>query len=213
MILMYHKIDLITPTEWWVSKSRFIQHVEILQKLKVVCLDDYNPDDPNHCVITFDDSYENIYRHAFPILRAKRYPFEIFINGDYLGKWNHFDKVEPLTRFCSLDQLTVMAANGGRIQWHTNSHPDLTSIELPAVLNELEVADWLRNHFPPPHFRWLAYPYGEHSPDIVNAAKNLFAGALSVANGSNTDKYMLNRITVNEQLDLESVVNERLGNI
>jgi peptidoglycan/xylan/chitin deacetylase (PgdA/CDA1 family) len=205
---MYHKIDVITPTLWWVSRSQFLHHMTILDRLTVVHLDDYDPTDPTHCVITFDDSYENVYRHALPILKAKRYPFEVFTNGDLIGKWNHFDTIEPLTRFCSLDQLIVMAANGGRIQWHTRSHPNLTSIDLPAALRELDVPTWLRDQFPAPHLRWLAYPYGAHTPSIVDEAKDLFSGALSVVDGSNTDRYMFNRITVSEDLGLQAIIKD-----
>ena len=210
MILMYHKIDIINPTTWWVSKSKFKEHMEILDRFKVVFLKDYDPFDHTHCVITFDDSYENVYRHAFPILKTKKYPFEIFINSDLIGKWNHFDKSEPLTRFCSLDHLLIMAAHGGRVQWHTKSHPSLSSLDLPALSHELEVPKSLRDYFPPPHLTWLAYPYGDHTPAVVDKVKGLFAGAVSVVDGSATDRYMLNRVTVTEESDLDSILSTAL---
>ena len=56
-------------------------------------------------MLTFDDGYENVYWYAYPILKQKRIPFEIFAIGGLIGCFNDFDCDEPLTRFASRDQL------------------------------------------------------------------------------------------------------------
>ena len=55
---------------------------------EVVYLSDYDPRSDRQSVITFDDAYENVHRHALPILKKRRLPLEVFINGDFLGRWN-----------------------------------------------------------------------------------------------------------------------------
>jgi peptidoglycan/xylan/chitin deacetylase (PgdA/CDA1 family) len=199
MILMYHKVDVVAPTQWWVRKERFAQQLAELSGFEFVFLDRYDSSNPRHCVITFDDAYENVYRHAFPLLAELKLPFEVFINSGYLGGWNHFDASEPMTRFCSIDQLEVMASNCGRVQWHTNLHQDLTSISGVDLENELIIPDYISNRFSPPNLRWLAYPYGSHNEAVVQSARKLFDGALSVGDGNMHDMHQLNRVTVTEE--------------
>lgn len=202
MILLYHKIDIITPTEWWVSRTTFRRHMAALSKLRVVHLSEYGPQDPHQVVITFDDAYENVYRHAFPVLQEHGYPFEIFINGGLIGKWNTFDSSEPRTRFCGTEQLQEMAAAGGRIQWHTARHRDLTVVDCDEAVSEVRVPEDLRQRFAPPHLSWFAYPYGAHSPAVVDVVKRYFEGAVSVLGGSDSDRFQLNRMVVREDTTL-----------
>lgn len=195
MILMYHKVDLITPTIWWVSPGDLERQLASLGDRKFVYLEDYRPDQ-NHVVLTFDDAYESVYRHAFPILRKHGIPFEVFIIGDAIGDWNDFDRGEPKTRHMDIDQLLEIARGGARIQWHTRSHPDLPSIADAEVEFELDVPEELRRLFPAPHFSWLSYPGGSHDDRSVAVARRKFSGAVSVIAGKSDDRWQLNRITV-----------------
>ena len=68
MILMYHKVFLESPTVWWVDADNFIGRCELKYKT-IVYLDDYDPDNPNHVVITFDGCYKNVLEYAVPILK------------------------------------------------------------------------------------------------------------------------------------------------
>ena len=198
MILMYHKVDLISPTKWWVSVATFAHQMDALATRDVVYLADYDPHCDRQCVITFDDAYENIHRHALPILKERRLRFEVFINGDLLGCWNHADRVEPSTRYCGIDQLDELAAHGARIQWHGRSHANLTALDPQVVDNEIGVPEELRLRFPTPHFTWFAYPFGAHSPTVVDAVRKKFTGAVSVADGNAHDPYLLNRVVMSD---------------
>ncbi len=200
VIPMYHKVDIVAPTVWWLSREVFRRQMAALSKMRVVHLSEYSPEDPNQCVITFDDAYENVYRHAFPILREHGYPFEIFVNGDFIGKWNTFDSSEPRTRLCGMEHLLEMSAAGGRIQWHSAGHRDLTGLPLVDALSEIRIPEDFRQNFQPPHLSWFAYPYGAHTPDIVQLVKENFEGAVSVHGGSDHDRFQLNRIVATEQM-------------
>lgn len=198
MILMYHKVDIITPSLWWVTAATFARQLEQLGDRKFVYLDDYDAANPEHVAITFDDAYENVYRWAFPALRRNGIPFELFVIGDWIGDWNQFDRSEPLTRFASLEQLMEMAQGGARVQWHTNSHPDLPSLADDQLERELAVPEVLQSRFPAPHLSWLAYPSGCYDDRVVRLVRSRFSGAVAVLEGQPTDRWRLNRITVDE---------------
>jgi peptidoglycan/xylan/chitin deacetylase (PgdA/CDA1 family) len=196
---MYHKVDIITPSKWWVSVDRFRGQLDQLSGThEFVYLDDYQPGSKQQIVITFDDAFENTWYHAVPILREYGVPFEIFVIGDMLGKWNHFDTAEMSARFCQLHHLQDIAAKGGRIQWHSRSHRALPTLDDEQLEIELSVNEHLKAQFPAPNFRWFAYPYGAHDQRCVDAVSRRFRGALSVDKGSGNDIYQLNRVTVDE---------------
>lgn len=196
---MYHKIDIITPTPWWVTPGTLQKQLDDLRSFEFVYLDDYDPSNSNQVVLTFDDAYENVYHHAFPILRSNDIPFELFVIGKFLGDWNDFDQEwEPPTPFASKDQLVEMAEGGARIQWHTNTHPNLTELDASLIAEELSPPDSLRSCFPEPHLKWLSYPYGLHDERAISVARQRFSGAVSCSAGKPNDKWQLNRVTAYE---------------
>jgi peptidoglycan/xylan/chitin deacetylase (PgdA/CDA1 family) len=77
-VLTYQKIDLISPSIYCVTVDRFYQQMLELQHKEVVYLDDYNPHNSNHVVITFDGLYKNTIAYVTPILKFFNYPFELF---------------------------------------------------------------------------------------------------------------------------------------
>ncbi len=127
MILLYHKVHPEAKTVFWVTPDAFYLQMSDLRGRKVVYLDDYDPADPDQCVITFDGVYEDILKYAVPILEHFGYPFELFIVGGSIGQGNEFDEGEPYAPFASRETLQKLVAAGGRLQWHTWSHPLLLS--------------------------------------------------------------------------------------
>ncbi len=202
MILLYHKVAPETPSAWWVSADAFDRQMADLQAYEVVTLDDYDPGNPRHAVITFDGVYENVYRYAFPILRKWGYPFELFVIGAHVGGDNAFDAGEPPARFATIGQLREMAEHGARVQWHSMNHARMDGLAPEALAAELDVPAPLAQAFGAPHWRWFAYPHGDHSPTVVDAVRERYAGALSCEAGNATDRHQLNRLTVLEDTRL-----------
>jgi peptidoglycan/xylan/chitin deacetylase (PgdA/CDA1 family) len=96
MILTYHHIKLWSGSEQTVGLFQFIRQMLFIRNKKIVYLDDYDPNDSNQIVITFDDGYKDVLTFALPILRFFKYPFEVFIvanfyhmteTGNWLKKW------------------------------------------------------------------------------------------------------------------------------
>ena len=96
-ILMYHRVvapprGICAPT-WNVTPARFRSQLEGLlrrgfqpQSLRDVLARHRaaEPMAPKSFVVTFDDGYENVYRHAFPVLRELGIPATIFLTTAYL---------------------------------------------------------------------------------------------------------------------------------
>lgn len=198
MILLYHKVAAEALTQWWVTADAFDRQMAALSAYRVVPLSEYEPTDPLLVVITFDGVYENVHQFALPILKKWGYPFELFVTGNYLGSDNAFDVAEPPARFCTLDQIDELVAHGGRVQWHTATHRGLAGLTQFELQSELTVPEALRQRFTSPHLRWLAYPNGNHSDEVVEAVQDNFDGALSCVAGNEYDRYQWNRVTVTE---------------
>lgn len=195
MILMYHKVDRVTPTIWWVTPDDLDRQLTELSGYEFVCLDDY-VDPRRQVVITFDDGYENLYHHAHPVLVSHEAPYELFVNSSLIGKWNHFDRHEPLTRFLGIEHLNVMVDEGARLQWHGRSHRDFTTLTPNELSEELSLPDQLRAEFPLPHFSWLSYPYGLFNSGVTRLAKQKFAGAVTTMYNEPDGRWQKIRIAV-----------------
>ena len=202
MILMYHKVYLESPTMWWVTVNNFYRQMVEISNKEVVFLDDYSPDNPNHVVITFDGIYDNVLLYAAPILKHFGYPFELFFTSAYLGKDSAFDTVEPVSNFTTIEQLTKLKSYGGRLQWHTKTHLNLKNINnLESINNELSIPEHLTK-LDSNGFKWFAYPHGEFNELVLSEVKKRFIGALSCHQGSGSDAYELNRLTVTNKTKL-----------
>jgi glycosyltransferase involved in cell wall biosynthesis len=203
MIVTYHKVDCTNKTPWYVSAAEFNRQMAELSSKTVVFLDDYDPTNPNHACITFDGVYEDLLSFALPILRKFNYPFELFIVGDYVGRWNDFDqKVEPPALFATIDALRALVDGGGRLQWHTRTHTDLSKLEKPELEKELTVNSGLLETFQGNHFKWFAYPHGRVDQRVKSEVRSRFKGALACDEGDSGDLYNLPRILCYESTRL-----------
>jgi peptidoglycan/xylan/chitin deacetylase (PgdA/CDA1 family) len=203
VILCYHKVDAAALSHWWVSADAFDRQMADLQGYDVVTLDDYDPADPDHAVVTFDGVYADVATFAGPILAKWGYPFELFVIGDWIGRDNAFDQhVEPPALFANLDELERLVGYGGRVQWHTRSHGKLAGLGGDELAAELTPAEALRERFGSDHLRWFAYPHGEHDDAVRSAVEERFDGAVSVVQGAAGDRYALPRFEVDETRNL-----------
>jgi peptidoglycan/xylan/chitin deacetylase (PgdA/CDA1 family) len=120
---------------------------------------------PNRAVvITFDDGWENQYRHAFPILRRFGLTATFFVFTAPIGKDS---------KLMTWQQLRELQAAGMTIGSHTRTHPVLPDYHA-ALHNEVEMSradiDQHLGHAPD----FLAYPFGAW--DAQSAASARTAG-------------------------------------
>ncbi|MBF4486015.1 glycosyltransferase [Flavobacterium sp. CSZ] len=201
---MYHKISPDTPTMWWVSVNDFYRQMVEISNKEVVYLDDYNPENLNQVVITFDGIYKNVLEYALPILKYFNYSFELFLTSDYIGLDNDFDNVEPNSNFTTLDELLQLVSGGGRLQWHTQRHSNLKEItDIELIKKELTIPQSIKD-LDSKGYNWFAYPHGEFNDVVKNEVKKRFKGAVSCNQGNDYDSYALNRLTVVNETSLRN---------
>ena len=202
MILLYHKVDIESKTMWWVDVENFYRQKHEISSKNVDYLDDYDRNNPSHISITFDGVYENIYQYALPILKKFNYPFELFISGNLIGKSNDFDSAEPDSPFANISSLKKLVQEGGRLQWHTNDHLDLTKQSIEIIKNELRVPNKLKD-LNKSGFNWFAYPYGRFNEDVIESTKLCFKGGLACDNGDLNNDYKMIRKTIKNDTSLK----------
>jgi peptidoglycan/xylan/chitin deacetylase (PgdA/CDA1 family) len=194
LILCYHKVALEALTHSWVTADSFDRQLADLQAYDVVSLDEYDPTNPDHVVITFDGPYSNVATFALPLLRKWGYPFEAFVIGDWIGRENNFDRhVEPPAGFASLDELDRIVDAGGRVQWHTRTHGRLSGLSPDQLDHELSPPFELRERYGAPHLHWFAYPNGEQDAGVVEAVRQRFTGGVAGREGDILGRYSLPR--------------------
>ena len=144
VVLQYHHVDTMTPASTSTSPERFGMHLDHLadNDFDVVPLaelvDTLRAGEPlpdRTVAISFDDGYVSIYETAWPMLKAKGWPFTVFINSE------PHDQGKPL--FMSWDQLRELHAGGATIANHTVSHPYL--LRPPADLPATKRRGWIED--------------------------------------------------------------------
>jgi glycosyltransferase involved in cell wall biosynthesis len=203
MILLYHKISSEARTQWWVTANTFFRQLVELSDKKFVYLDDYNPEDDNQVVITFDGVYSDVLQYAAPILKSLNLPFELFITEDYIGKNNEFDKVEPDSQFADQAQLKKLVEFGGRLQWHTKTHRHIKVVKDEELEREIICPEKFKS-LDPQGFKWFAYAHGEFDSRAKSIVKNNFKGGLACENGSWKDNSIWPRKTITEKTILST---------
>lgn len=133
-------------------------------------------------ILTFDGIYLNVYENR-DILKNRKPIF--FVMGDYVGEDNLFDDGAPMyEEYCTWEQINELVdMTGGRVGWHTWSHPDLTKVSDEELEKEVT---------PPYPMEDFGYPYGKFDDRVIEAVKKAgFKRAWSVTEGDNSDFQLL----------------------
>lgn len=178
-----------------------------------------NPDAyPNHVVITFDDIYDTVYTNAYPVLKANKVPFVVFVTPALIDKIDSASKLPFITMDHLLemakDPLCIIGAHGMEhkmFRYYT---------EAEAKASMIESKQWLERNFSC-SADFFAYPYGRRvevsNVNIRTLSTCDFQCGFSAIDGSLKQKWFsgrwyLPRILVDEafvQRSLEDVA-ERL---
>ena len=126
-------------------------------------------------IITFDDGYVNVLRHALEPLSQAGFAAIQFIPANLLGRHNEWDAAlgEAPEAIMDISQVREWLAAGNDIGSHTLSHPFLTQISIAQAREEIVASrKKLQDLFNRPieHF---CYPYG----DWNEAVRDLVAEA------------------------------------
>lgn len=118
-------------------------------------------------VITIDDGYESVHRHALPLLRKYGFPATLFVYTDFIGAGDAL----------SWNQIVDLKASGlVDIQAHSKSHRNLIE-RLPgetderyrqAIEAELRVPRELLERRLSAQVRHFAFPYGDANDTVLD---------------------------------------------
>ncbi|MGW7301136.1 polysaccharide deacetylase family protein [Streptomyces sp. NPDC054829] len=149
-------------------------------------------------LVTFDDGYEGVHRHALPVLAKHGFPATVFVSTGWLR--GPYDTGGALDTMLDFDQVRELAAAGVEIGGHSHTHPQLDQLPEEELRRELIlckeiVSDQLGTV--PASF---AYPYGYSDRRVRRAVRETgYAQALAVGNGlarRRQGPYALRRVTV-----------------
>lgn len=142
---------------------------------------------PNSLVLTFDDGYASVHRHAYPVLRRLGLPATLFLYTDFVGGGGDA---------LSWPQVREMAASGLiDFQAHSRTHANLVQRragEADAAYRQRldeEVSgsrEAIQRHLDGAPVQHFAYPFGD-SNDAVREAlrRHLYELGLTVQPGGN----------------------------
>ncbi|GGU94528.1 hypothetical protein GCM10010260_32110 [Streptomyces filipinensis] len=156
-------------------------------------------------LITFDDGYEGVHRHALPVLSRHGFPATLFVSTGWLR--GAHDTGGGLDTMLDWPQVRDLAAAGVEIGGHSHSHPQLDQLDDAPLRTELSrcteiVADELGTR--PVSF---AYPYGYSSRRVREAVRaDGYTQALAVGNAlarRRQGPYALQRVTVRRGTGVE----------
>jgi peptidoglycan/xylan/chitin deacetylase (PgdA/CDA1 family) len=171
-VLMYHRFGEDNYPSTNIRLDQFDAHLEklangnytVMSLAKIIRHMQDGIELPDRTVaITIDDAYLSVFTEAWPRLRAKGFPFTVFVATDPV------DNGHP--NYMSWSQLRQLQANGIGIGSQTSSHPHMHQISLTEIdaelsnsnqrfLNELGLRPTL-----------FAYPYGEYNLEVIKQVK------------------------------------------
>ncbi|MFF5252189.1 polysaccharide deacetylase family protein [Streptomyces leeuwenhoekii] len=154
------------------------------------------PDRP--VLITFDDGYEGVHRHALPALAGHGFRATLFVTTGWLR--GQHDTGGALDTMLDWDQVGELAGAGVEIGGHSHSHPQLDQLDDERLRSELvrcrEIVAGQLGAAPVS----FAYPYGYSDRRVRRAVREAgYAQALAVGNGTarrGQGPYALRRVTV-----------------
>jgi peptidoglycan/xylan/chitin deacetylase (PgdA/CDA1 family) len=206
-ILAYHSLDdsgsvLSTSSHLFAEQMKFLRDAGIriasLNELADKEQELYRRE--NNVVLTFDDGFQNVYQHAFPILHTFGFSATVFLVTDYCGKANSWPgqpvgiSRQPLLRWKEVEEMSRAGISFGS---HTRTHPDLRKLSLHEAEEELIGSKKAISDATGKQVDTFAYPYGFYNGAVRNLVKQHFSLACSTSLGfvkGDCDPFGLERI-------------------
>jgi peptidoglycan/xylan/chitin deacetylase (PgdA/CDA1 family) len=225
-ILMYHNVNPSTGGGNWVSVCNFGAQMDYLAAHNYTTITDddlYNyiykgtPLGTNPVWLTFDDSYQNVYDYAFPILQTRGLKGSIFTVTQFMGQMNSWDLGnEPQHLHMTWDMLRAMSDAGQPTDSHTQHHVHLFDLNNNQQQTEIwgtqrDLASFLGRvglncSYPygqyPDSAKWYVAHSGFHAATIIGQAKQYT---------TNADLFELTRIGIADTDTLPDFVTKLTG--
>ena len=207
-VLMFHSISSLSNPEsdlYTLGPTRFSRWLRLASKLGYRSSTPYDfavgLAQSRSVLLTFDDGYEEIYRHAFPVLQETGFRATVFVVTDLIGQTSVWDEEYglPRRRLLSAEQIKEMHRHGIQFGSHSRTHARLNG--LPEAALATEVADSKRclEDLLGTDVSSFSYPWGETDLRVRAAvAQAGYQTAFTTANGLNfwNDPLTLKRVNI-----------------
>ncbi len=210
VIFMYHRFGESRHPSTNVTLAQFDEQLDFFESndFKILTLGEiadalkqHKPLPDKAVAITIDDAYLSVYKEAYPRLKAKGYPFTVFVATDGVD--------QGIPAYMTWEQMREMQKDGAQFANHSQTHDYLTkktpgesqqawldrmNVDINAaqkrIQDELGQAPAL-----------FAYPYGEYNLDLMKIIEELGYTAFGQHSGgvdSLSDRRCLPRFPVAE---------------
>ncbi len=210
VVLMYHHVGDGRYPSTNIRLEQFDSHLEFLAQegfqvwplARIVArLQAKQPLPDKTIAITFDDAYKTVYSEAYPRLKARGWPFTVFVSSDYIDK--------KYSNYMSWDQMREMHTHGASYGNHSSSHDHLTRHHerensaqwRQRITEDLRDAQQRLEQEFGETLKIVAYPYGEYDLPLAELVAELgfvAFGQQSGPVGHYSDMRFLPRFPVNE---------------
>ncbi len=150
--------------------------------------------------LTFDDGYESVYTHAFPILERFGFSATIFLISGWVGKKNLWDaNWGRQFKHLSWLQIEELKSFGFNFGSHTVNHPDLTKLNQKEVEYELINSKNLIEDKLGERVLFLSYPFGRYNQKVKRIAQKTgyrYAFTICPDPENPSDPYALGRLGI-----------------
>ena len=196
---VYHRFGDNRYPSTNVSTENFAQHLKFLKdnSYEVLTLADAvdylrnGTANRKVAVITVDDGYKSFLTGAMPLLKQYGYPATLFINTETVGSGSYLD----------WNELKQIVRHGVEIGNHSHSHDYFLNNDkdkqLTLFKEDVKKAQRIIKEQLDVEAATFAYPYGEYTPEMALAVKEMgFKAAVAQNSGvmqTNTDLYTLPR--------------------
>lgn len=218
-ILVYHQVDDVPANCWYpenyVRPAQFGAQLALLRRAgySTVTFQQYLaarrgeatlPARP--VIITFDDAYTSVHARAWPLLRAHAMTATVFVVAAQVGGTNAWDAQAAPERLLSAEEIHAMQDGGIEFQSHTQTHARLPTLTRAVMREELLASrESLQSLLGAP-VNVIAYPYGAHSAEVAEVAREVGYEAGVVTrrrlNDASTNLLALRRIPVSFRTSL-----------
>lgn len=186
-IVTYHALDTsgsaisVTPLAFAGHLERFFRAGYRLLPLSAALDWLAHPDEGGPvAALTFDDGYRSVYEVARPLLERFGWAATVFAISDWLGgtnQWPGQPPTIPAARLMSATELRELSASGWEIGAHSRNHPDLTSLSLTELVDEVTLPATVLADVTGHPVRVFAYPYGRYNQPVRAAVAEIYTAA------------------------------------
>lgn len=221
-ILMYHRVEEMprgaTHPGNYVSPALFQEQLAALVQwgYRSITFDDwiaYSGGGPlsvqKPLIVTFDDGYRSVLRHASPALRRYDVNAVTFLVSSCVGGTNRWDSAAVQERLLDADELSALRGEGSSMAFgsHSRTHRRLARLPLEEARDELVRSRNELEALLGSRVTALSYPYSNESPVVRELAREagyeVAVRGKGRMNGRRADLLALNRIRMDDTMTVQ----------